>query len=348
MKKTNFSTYDVKSIFDSIYNDMKYNIIEKNLYQETTKEVSIQDFIKLYTYDYKLDLKQGNFFEQDEAFNFPNLDNWINSNGDTSRTYGLVEITNKDLTASIDIDMGSVGAKITFIINQDKVEALESHIDKLRSYYLGRAVDYYNNDNKLLSLYISLGNLDYESEPFISALGKTMIVSLSFTIAYINGADTYNNADIRLSLDGNSFYKLPFVKISPNYTFTNKTNISQDKSYRSGMINSSVVKSVVLSFWVNRNDYLITQILHKIKVMNADYITSNEPNDISTTMVSNDSEYNSNIPIYFSEKDEYYAGSNLITQWIINTMVITGLNIDIKNSDFISATLTLSQYGKEV
>lgn len=348
MNKTSFSTYDIKQIFEYAYNSEKWDIIEVNQYQETTKEVSIQDFIKLTLFDYKLDLKQENFFEEDEAFNFPNLDNWLNSNGDTSRTYGLVEIINKNLTASIDIDMGSIASRITFIINQDKAEALESHIDKIRSAYLGKVFDYYNNENKLISMYISLGTLVYESQPIITPLGKTIIVSLDFTIAYISGADTYNNADIMLSLDGNAFYKVPMVKVSPNYTFTGKTNISQERPYRSGVINSSVVKSVVMSFWANKNDFITTQIIHNVKIMNADYYTTTIPNEIQTNLANNSTEYNSNIPLYFSEKDEYYLGTELISQWVINKMNITSLSIDIKNSDFISVTLTLTQYGKGV
>lgn len=348
MSKTEFNTYDIRKLFESVYNGLTYDIVELNQYLGTQKQVKIQDFIKLSLYDYKLDIKFDNLFEESEAFNFPNLDNWLMSNGDTSRTYGLVELVSKNLTASIDIDMGSVNAKITFIINQDKVEPLENFISKLRTQYLGREIDYINKDNEKLAMYIELGDLTYESEPFSSPIGRTLIISLDLGISYISGADTYNDNEIMLSLDNEKYYKMPIINLSDAFVFTNKSNISQERPYRSGIINTNVIKTQTLSFWTNKNNYIATEILHKVRIMNADKIAKTEPNDYDTVSVSNTNDYDSNIIIYVSQKDRYYENGELQEQWLINTMVINSLKVVTKNSDFINATLTLTEFGKEV
>lgn len=345
MNKTEFSTYDIKEIFNNMWLSKRYDITEINEYQQTQKQVDVVDYIKLYTYEYKLDLKENSLFESDD-YNFPNLDRWLESRGDTSRTYCLIEKTKINLTASSDLDMGSVNARATIICNQDKAEIIENHINIIRDELLGKALTYFNREQDNVTIYINIGDINYETEPFTSALGRTLILSIDFTISYINGADTYTDLGFKISLNASGEYKsVPFAKMTTNYVFTSKPNISQDKPNISATMITNLTRATTISFWANKYDKTLVAIDRAIRKQNANRYSATEP----TTAFSGTSTGvgDVNIPIYIAERSYYYDNDGVLQEeWLVTKMVVSGYKVEVANSDFINVILSLNQYAK--
>ena len=62
--------------------------------------------------------------------------------------------------------MGSATSRITFIMPMEKADVFESHISKIRLLVTGHRYSFINAENETISFYATIGELQYEQEPF--------------------------------------------------------------------------------------------------------------------------------------------------------------------------------------
>lgn len=333
MAKTILKTYDLKEMFKSIFNNYSTKTLQiVNKYDGTTDTTTFVDYLDVEFYDYKYDIKDHNLLETEDGFQFPNLDNWLNSRGNTTKTYALVELTSQELTPSVDIDMGSATAKITFVIQQDKIYALEEYIAYIQRRIIGEKNTILNTYGSELIAYYNILNFAYENEPINTPLGKSIIASLEFNVAYLESATTYTDLGMTFSLDGDEYYDLTFNEMKQDFAFTGKSNLKQNKPYASGTINTALSYIQTFTFWAYKKDYFVVQLKYLLKKLIDD--------DTNTS--------NINIPVWVKEDVDWYDEDNdtYTTEEMTTKMVVVDFNISVKNSDFAVCSMTLNRYGK--
>lgn len=327
--KTKLTDYDMMKMFEELYKGYNHDIIIKDNRGE--KNILINDYLKTTFYTYSLELKDRNMFESVDGFEFPNLDTWLNSMGGATASYGLVEIDGMDLTASEDIDMGSITSKITFIMPYDKLNILEQHLTDIRLQTLGIANEFVNQDDIPLTFYLNIGDLVYDDEPIVTPIGKTIIATLSFSIAYMDMAMTSNQNHVEISLNGTDFVELKYSDLTQDIIFSGKPNLMQNKPYASGTINANVSVAETITYWIYYLDKIQVQINAMLKAIIDDTDTYSG---------------NINIPLWVREKIPTISGNTFTDKNITTKMVIVNYKQNNKNSDFINVSLSLNRYGK--
>lgn len=215
--RTNFTSYDIKSIVDSVFNGNKWQAAASNgkisyenpnsetilLTDEDTgaqKAVDIADYlnIRFYVWKNRLVEKEGGV-QPYQA--------WVDSlNFSMNESYALVELIDNEVTASQDIDSASVTARITFIVQADKVVNLDFYTTKLQNAFLGVPQDIQNSYGERLKAYILLGSLMYDEEPTMTPYGEMIVCSNNIKISYLNDAQTYGDTSVEISFDGDDLY----------------------------------------------------------------------------------------------------------------------------------------------
>lgn len=332
--KTKITTNDIVNILTNIVSEQtnKYVYIT-NQYENTTKEILTKDFLDIKFYGYKNDIKDHNLFaESEDGFNFPNLDNFLNANrGNTTTTYALVELTNEDITPSADIDMGGISTRVTFLIQEDKISILEDFILDLKRQYLGIPQTIISANEEELTAYFLFSGIEYEQEPIQTALGMSIVATMTFDLSYMQSANNYQSNNIKISLDDINYYDLKYLKATQDFIFTPKSNIKQNTPYASGSIVTSLSYSQTFTFWSYKYDTFIVALNYYIKNMIDD-------ETLTIPQV--------NIPVYVKEDVNYYLNDELQTKTIKTKMVVINYKVVSQNSDFNSLTLTLNRYGK--
>lgn len=333
MAKTILKTYDLLNIINQLFDNDNSQIQIIDEYANTTKTVKTTDFLNIKFFDYKYDIKDHNLLETEDGFQFPNLDNWLNSMGDNTKTYALVELINQEITSSVDIDMGSATAKITFLINQDKLYVLEDLANRLQREIIGVRNQLYNAEQNLLTCYYNILNFTYENEPITTALGRCIIASMEFNVAYLTSATTYKDLDITLSLDNTNYYDLLFNELKQDISFTGKANLMYNNPHASGTINTAVSYIQTFTFWAYNKERFIVDLKYKAKKLVDD-------NALIIGTI--------NIPVWVKENVDYYNTNDNAydTEEITTKMVLVDFTISVKNSDFVVCSITLNRFGK--
>ena len=222
--RTIFTIEDVKDIVEQIFNgNLKQSRVSKGaipyenpnsekvlLIDEddgTTQEVDIAEYlnIKFYNWKERLVMKSSDGFENEPSLSV--FESWVQSlNFSMNEAYALVEKIDEEVTASQDIDSSTITGKITFLIQADKIKNLDYYVTKIRNNFLGVPQDIQNSYGDKIKSFIMIGALSYDQEPFTMQLGECVIVSLNFRLSYLADAQTYNDTEISISLDGDDLY----------------------------------------------------------------------------------------------------------------------------------------------
>ena len=335
MAKTHITAYDMKEMFKDIYNALEYDIILKNENTGEQKKVYINEYLLTDFYTYSLDLRDNKDIEDytfnGNGFNFPNFDEWVNSRGTSSASYGQVELEGIEVVASEDIDMGSATSRITFIMPMEKADVFESHISKIRLLVAGHRYSFINAENETISFYATIGELQYEQEPFDTPIGKCVIINVTFGIAYMQDAFSSNLSDIEISLNGTDYEHLYYNQLTDSIIFNGKSNLIQNKPYAGASIQSSVSYSITITYWIYILDNVQLELNRKLKSI------VNDTEAYSDTI---------NIPMWIREKVPYFDDGTYKEQTITTKMVVANYTTNIKNSDFINVSLVLNRYRK--
>lgn len=333
MAKTNITAYDMQELFKTIFTENDYDLI---IFNENTKQentIKISEYLETQFYTYVKDLRDDEYEEDGYGFNFPNFDEWVNSRGTSQTLYAHVELSNLDIVASEDIDMGGATANITFVCPIDKADILESHLSKIRLNTLGKRYEMVNSDGLFVTYYNELGELkynDYIDTPF----GKCVNVDISFGINFIQGGYTSNQSNIEISLNGVDYEKMLYNQSTDTMMFTNKPNIMFNKPYASGIVNSSVSYNRTFTYWIFTRDNLQLKLNSMLKKLIDDNYVYTEIDTI-------------NIPVWIRERIPTYDDDGILTTETITTlMTVANYTVNQKNSDFVNVSLSLARYGK--
>lgn len=278
--KTIFSAEDVKNVIDVIFNgnlnqyrkskgSIPYNnpnsekilLIDEDDGTQQEKDLAEYLNIKFYNWKERLVAKRDDDVVQDQQFSV--FEDWVQSlNFSMNETYALVEKIDEEVTASQDIDSGTIIGRITFLIQADKVKNLDYYVSKIRNAFLGVPQDIQNSFGDIIKAYIMLGSLTYDQEPFMSQLGETLIVSSNFRISYLANALTWTDTEIEISLNGDDTYddngnivgeskylKMPITKASFQNIFTSNALPTSARPDLTGFVASSISTAKTFTFF---------------------------------------------------------------------------------------------------
>ena len=225
MSRTVFTVEDVKNIVESLFNGnlrayratngvVPYNNPNSEqilLIDEESGEQEQQDLaqylnIDFYVWRNRLVEKQSHGAGVQAQALTP-YDTWVQSlNFSMNEAYALVETTDMEVTASQDIDNATINARITFLIQTNKITNLDYYLSKIRNSLLGVPQQIQNSYGEIVTSYILLGSLLYDEEPTTTQNGEIIVVSCNFRISYLTDAETYNDTKIEISFNGDDLY----------------------------------------------------------------------------------------------------------------------------------------------
>lgn len=323
--KTNFTSYELMNILKGLFssdNDFALTITDSQ--GEGTQTNSILDYLNIDFYTFKKELKDLDILED-----IDNQNKWLVSLNDSmNKAYGLVEVNSNEPISSYGFDGGSVEGRVSFIIQADKVPNLEFYVSYLRNKYIGILEDLIK-DNVNYTIHISIGDFNYDTEPFQSVLGQCVIVSFNITIAYMEKCYSYQDEIIEFSFDENgTYYTLPFSKGDENLIYTGRSMVMQNRADKVGNINSSITTNMDFVFWLISSNEFINK-LQDLAYQTTAYKIDNE----EQTSVNN-----INTPIYVKRT---YNGKTYI-----HKMVLLLFSKAYVNNDFTIGTIKLALYGR--
>lgn len=339
--KTIITSYDVKELFNDIFNEpnklkaskMKVDINENG----QTRQIPMVDYLNVEFYSFRNDIKNSDIIFTENGFEFYNLNAWLISlNKTLNCSYALVEISDSTITTSQDIDSGNVTSNITFIIQEDKIQALELYLSILRQKYAGLELEYVNQNGDTLSTYLSIGALSYDNEPENTCLGQTIVASCQLEWSYIAQSLNYNMEKVSVSFDDTTYTPFPFTNLEKSIMFTGKANTKANMPNLTGIINQNATLSFSFTFWLMKDNAFMKALNDKMMLECCDSYVS----DLTTPTFTDNSVREINIPIYVIITDTF---NNKKYKY---KMVITKFSTSVTNADFTVGHLDLATYAK--
>ena len=338
--RTIFTTEDMKNIIDSAFNgnislvtasggaveyenanDEKIDII--NEYDGTTESSLLARWLDVDFYAWKNRVAEP---ENQQ----PILDEWTAQiNYSINKAYALVEFVGEEAVASADLDTATERGLITFIIQTNKIKNFDYYIRKVRNSFLGQPQLIENAFGDKLTAFITLGLPAYSEEPETMQFGECLVVTVGFSINYLNDAYSYADYTFELSLDGSTYYPIALTNCTWQQIATSRSVPLANRPDQTGAINTAISSAKTISFFDFKSG--ITQLLNRLFFgMSAYKIDSTETTrgDI-------------NVPIWMRLTDK--TDNN--KQYFYKD-VITEMEKVIKNTDFTTASITLRGYGK--
>lgn len=361
--KTILSNEDVKNIFENIFNgNLKQNIASggaipyanpnsENIIftDEAGNQTSTADLaqylnVEFYAWKKRLIHEPNAFGAFNEEYGY--FEEWVQSlNFSLNKAYALVEITDKDIVASPDIDSAEIVGRVSFLVQSNKIKNLDYYVNKLQCAYAGHPQEIQNSYGDDLTAFIVFGALDYEQEPIQTPLGECVVVFFDFRISYIQKARTYSDMEILLSFTGDDIVNSngEVVDINGNTTatkykkiaLTNASFVAQfintalptaTRPDLTGAIASGVSNSITLTFY-DFDSEAVNEFNALFWAMGAYKI-----DNVATTRRE------VNVPMYVKVKT---AGQEFIYKCLIDNMQKA-----LVNNDFNVCSISLKTWGK--
>lgn len=318
----------VKNVFSGNDEVPVISVVDEN---GNRAEKSLKDFLNIEFYSWKNRLVHIN------AGEFAKADDWVTSlNFYMDKGYALVELTDKDLTASQNVDAGTIYGRITFLIQAHKADALDYLTAWLSSKYAGRPQTIQDALGNDFQVYMLFGQLLYNEEPDLEQFGEVIQCSCNFSISYMNNVETYHNDMYSLSFDNETYYEIPLSDGTQQSIYTGDMLPLQARPDISGRINSNSSNVLSFSFFDFKSD--LVKELNKIYYGNASY-------SIDGTLIETPRDVNP--VIYIKAKDYSNANGDEVPTYIYK-MTIDSISKNVTNGTYLSTTLILRPYGKKV
>jgi len=265
--KTTFTSEDLKNLIEQIFNgNLRQSLASKgsvSYINENSEEIILVDednqqtkrdlaeYLNVYFYNWKERLVDTGERFRDADSKYAFFEDWVESlNGSMDKSYALVEKMDEEVVASPDIDSAAILAKVTFIVQSNKIANLDYYVTKLRNSYLGKVQDIQNAYGEMRKSFLTIGTLIYEQEPFMSPLGETMVVSLNFRLSYLNDAAVFSDTKIELSLDnGVNFEEMPITKATMQDIFSVDPVPTMHRPDLTGAIATTLSMTKALTFY---------------------------------------------------------------------------------------------------
>lgn len=354
--RTNFTVEDVKNLLDDIFNgnlwQSKYSkgqvayenpnsekILLTNEDTLESEQVDLAEYlnIKFYTWKERVVEKSNDGYGNSSLSTF---EDWVLSlNMSMNEAYALVEKIDEEIVTSQDIDSASVTAKVTLLVQADKIKNLDYYLTKLRNAYVGNPQDYQNTYGDKLKMYILLGALLYEQEPMTLQYGECMVVSFNLKINYLNDALSYSDIEVSLSLDGDDTYDengeivgetkyltMPITKATMQRVFTSTPVPTAVRPDMTGFVNSTLSNGETLTFYDFNKELTnaFNDLFWRCGAYRVDGILS-AVQDV-------------NIPVFIRVKTA--------THTYVYKDVIVSMEKVLQNNDFNISSVTLKGWGK--
>lgn len=342
--RTILTVYDIKEMIRQLFNGNKemsevssipYSnpnsedivLVDEYDGSQTAKDLAKYLDITFYAWKDRLVSTGANHFEAPKLSTYGD---WVQSlNFSTNKAYALVEVDDEAVTASQDIDSATKSGKVSILIQEDKVENLDYYVSKIRNSLLGVPQDIQGANGQSLKAYINIGTLLYDGEPETIQLGEVLQVSFNFSITYLTSALTYDDIQVELSLNGDieSEYKpVAITQSTWQNIFTSVAYPTYQRPDLTGFVVSSVSTIKTLTFY--DFDKALTQQLNAIFWRTGSYKMDGALTPVQEV----------NIPVFIRVKT---GGHTYVYKDIIDTM-----QKNIRNSDFVTSTITLKGFGK--
>lgn len=203
MSRTIFTAEDVKNIVEDIFNENSEPILLIDEEDGTQTQSDLAKYLNVQFYNWRNKLVES----QGKQGSISNLDAWVESlNFSMNKAYALVEIIDESVTPSQDIDSAEITAKITFIMQTNKIKNLDYYITKIRNKFMGVPQEIQNSFGDIINAYILMGKLMFDSEPEMLQYGEVIIASTAIRINYLAEAFSYKDTKVEISLDGDDEY----------------------------------------------------------------------------------------------------------------------------------------------
>ena len=325
--KTILTNEDVKNIVEKAFEENSEKIVLVQEDSNERKEVELADFLNVKFYAWKERLSSIDDFGNIESPQTSYLDAWIKSlNISLNEAYALVEIDREDNVTSKDIDSATISGKITFLIQDDKIEHLDYYMKKIKNAYLGNPQKITNKWQEDLTAYFVFGNLLTDEEPVTTFNGECIIATSNFRIVYMNKAETYSDTKIYLSLDNSYYEEVPLIKYTWQVIFTNNPVPQANRPDITGVITSGV--SLVKTFtYYNFNTRFFRELDYKFWKFGAKTIDG-----------ANQDVMDINVPIYVKVKN------NDKTFEYVD--IIDNMEKSYSNNDFTICSMSLKSNGR--
>lgn len=311
--RTVFGNNDIKNILATIFSENTETIMVQDGNLQEEQDLAKFLNLKFYSWRNRVIEKNGENI---------GVDAWLESlNYSLNESYALVETTDSTVLASQDIDFASLTGRVTFLVQTNKIHLLDYYVNKIRNKYLGLPQDIQNSFGEMIKAYFNIGILIYNNEPEDTQFGETITASLNFEMTYLTEALSYNDIKIELSLDGQTYYQLPYLKASLQNTFTGEPVTVQGNPTRTGALNSSVSQGIAFTYYDFNKP--LTEALDDIFW---------GIGDLSNNTIT------PNVPVYMRAT---------VRNKVYNYQyVITSMQKDISNGEFATSTIILKTWGK--
>lgn len=225
-------------------------------------DVDIADYLNVEFYDWSNRLTAAGDEPITSSVDGGIYEQWLTSiNASLNKAYALVEITNDEVTASPDLDNGTVAGQITFIIQSSKIKLLDYYIRLLRRNAMGVPKELTTSDDEKITTMWHYGILSYDEEPQMLQFGECIVARCGFTVSYINAANTYNDMQIEMSFfNENSYAPLRLSKMSWQLLGAASGVTPQNRPDLSGAIITSLQAVKTLTFFDFKDSDVVKQV----------------------------------------------------------------------------------------
>ena len=255
--RTIFQTEDILQIVDTAYGELNTEpivIVDSDTGEKT--ETDTAKYLNLHFYSWKDRLVDSRdiFNGQTSVF-----ESWVDSlNNSMNDAYALVEITSEENVASQSIDSGIIRAKITFLVQADKIKVLDRVASKIKNIYLGSPQEIQNGYGEMVTAFMQFGALTYDQEPTMTPLGETIVCSQNFVFTYLKGASTSESVQFGLHLGAigenetittTDYEKITVIKTTWQNIVTSSALPRASSPERTGFIGTGISTVLTISFY---------------------------------------------------------------------------------------------------
>lgn len=247
---TTFVNSEIRDIFKNMFTTNGYGIYVKNEDTNEEETMPIVDFLNVQFYSWR-----NRVVDIDAERRQIPYQSWVESiEMSMNDAYGLVEIQDETTQISADIDNGTIDCKVTFMINSNKIEQLETYLSHLREVYKGVPQTIVNRYGKTLKALIYVGALVPTDDPMQTQIGDTIFCECGFSLSYLLDALAYTDETLQISFDGTTFYDILVSKDTHQLIFQAQANAKANRPDVAGDIVTSSTRVQTLTFFAFKQD----------------------------------------------------------------------------------------------
>lgn len=246
--RTIFTSEDMLNIVRGIFNGGEYSdkatLIDANSGKQ--EAVDLATYLNVHFFSWKERIVNVDNFSGESM----PYDEWVQSlNYSLEDSFGLVEIANEEPTVSQDIDGGTIRARITFLIQTNKIKNLEWYCAKIKNAFLGSPQKIENSFGESLTAYLQFGALIPDQEPSMTQLGETLVCTWGLALTYLKGGSPSTDYKISIGFGNQTYHEIVPIKTTWQVIMTNKVQPKASAPYNVGFINTSLSLAKTISFY---------------------------------------------------------------------------------------------------